>query len=123
MLQINQPIELILDRHHAWRSQDPTLDICSNFVKKSIYLPFFFCFFFKKDATFYKSASFLLHLVIHLVIHQVIRPVTCPVIHPVIYPVIHPVIRPVIRPVICPVIRPVIRPVFALTSLKSFFVI
>ena len=24
----------ILDRHHAWRSLDPTLDIWSNFVKK-----------------------------------------------------------------------------------------
>ena len=24
----------ILDRHHAWRSLDPTLDISSHFVKK-----------------------------------------------------------------------------------------
>ena len=27
-------IDLFLDRHHAWRSQDPTLDIWSNFMKK-----------------------------------------------------------------------------------------
>ena len=26
--------QYILDRHHAWRSLDPTLDIWSNFVKK-----------------------------------------------------------------------------------------
>ena len=41
----------ILDRHHAWRSLDPTLDISSDFVKKkrkkSIPPPFFFhCIFF-----------------------------------------------------------------------------
>ena len=64
----------------------------------------------KKDTTFYKSASFLLHLVIHLVI----RPVICPVICPVIRPVIRRVIHRVIRPVICKVIRPVIRPVICL---------
>ena len=27
-------VRLFLDRHHAWRSLDPTLDIWSNFVKK-----------------------------------------------------------------------------------------
>ena len=32
---------IILDRHHAWRSLDPTLDIWSNFVKKSIKRPLF----------------------------------------------------------------------------------
>ena len=35
----------ILDRHHVWRSLDPTLDISSDFVKKkSIPPPFFFYF-------------------------------------------------------------------------------
>ena len=32
----------ILDRHHAWRSLDPTLDIWSNFVKKEKALNVFF---------------------------------------------------------------------------------
>ena len=42
---------IILDRHHAWRSLDPTLDIWSNFVKKKSILPPFFLlhlFLFKK---------------------------------------------------------------------------
>ena len=30
-----------LDRHHAWRSLDPTLDIWSNFVKKKHFDSFF----------------------------------------------------------------------------------
>ena len=70
---------------------------------------------FKKDTTFYKSASFLLHLVICPVICPVIHPVICPIIHPVIRPVFCMVIRQVIRLVICPVICllicPVIHPV------------
>ena len=40
----------ILDRHHEWRSLDPTLDICANFMKKSHLPPFLHPF--KKDATF-----------------------------------------------------------------------
>ena len=63
------PLVYILDRHHIWRSLDPTLDTWSNFVKKAFCL--FFCLFIQKDATFDKDASFLSA--------QVIRP------HPV-YP-------------------------------------
>ena len=52
MLEI---LEKFLDRHHAWRSLDPTLAISTTFVKKekkSIQPPFFFLlylfFLFKK---------------------------------------------------------------------------
>ena len=34
----------ILDRHHAWRSLDLTLDICSNFMKKNPFTSFFASF-------------------------------------------------------------------------------
>ena len=57
----------ILDRHHAWRSLDPTLGIWSIFVKER--------------RTFNKDASFLLHLhIISSVIRPVIRPVICMVV-------------------------------------------
>ena len=48
----------MLDRHHVWRSQDPTLDICSNFVKS--HLPPFFplLLFFKKRQLFIKEYHF-----------------------------------------------------------------
>ena len=37
------PLIFFLDRHHVWRSLDPTLAIWSNFMKeRSIYLLFFF---------------------------------------------------------------------------------
>ena len=39
-------IYVILDRHHVWRSLDPTLDISSNFMKEAIYL--LFCILLKK---------------------------------------------------------------------------
>ena len=95
------PLIFLLDRHHVWRSLDPTLAIWSNFMKeRSIYSSFSFASFIRKDATFlYKNASFLLHLVIHPVIHQVIRPD------------IHLVINSVIRLVICPVILGYLSPV------------
>ena len=83
---------MFLDCHLEWRSLDPTLDICSNFLKKKSILPPFFSFAsfpFKKDPTFHKNVSFLLHLVIGLVIG----------------PVISPVMFLVIRPVICMVVR------------------
>ena len=70
-------LRIFLDRHHVWQSLDPTLDISPYFMKKSILPPIFLSRFFLKDATFYKNASFLLHLVIHpvvicLVIHLII---------------------------------------------------
>ena len=37
------PLVYILDRHHVWRSLDPTLDTWSNFVKKAFCL--LFCLF------------------------------------------------------------------------------
>ena len=73
--------------------------------RKSILPPLFLLLLFsKKDATFYKSASFLQHSVVCPVIRSVIRPVICPIIRPVICPAIRLVIHPVIRPVIPPVI-------------------
>ena len=48
---VHRPGHLLsLDRHHAWQSQDPTLDICSNFMKKAIYL--LFCILLKKMQLF-----------------------------------------------------------------------
>ena len=41
----NLSVGIFLDRHHVWRSLDPTLDIWSNFVK-SIQPPFFLLHFF-----------------------------------------------------------------------------
>ena len=75
----------------------------SNFVKTWLNLAHlgsfsFISFFYKKEETFYKDISFLLHLLI------------CPIIHPVIPPVIRPVICPVIHPIVCPVIHPAIHP-------------
>ena len=65
---------VILDRHLEWRSLDPTLDISSTFVKKHSASFFSFASFsFKRDPTFHKNASFLLHLVIRPVICMVVR--------------------------------------------------
>ena len=48
----------MLDRHHAWRSLDPTLDICSNFVKSQL-PPFFpLLLFFKKTQFLIKEHHF-----------------------------------------------------------------
>ena len=58
--------DCFLDRHHIWWSLDPTIDIWLNFVKKKDSSSLF------SFASFYKDASFLLHLVIGPVIHMVI---------------------------------------------------
>ena len=51
---------MFLDRHHAWRSLDPTLDIWSNFMReKAFNLPFSFVYS-KKDPTFSKDSTFYL---------------------------------------------------------------
>ena len=38
----------ILDRHHVWRSLDPTLAIWTNFVRERIHFPPFFHVFLKR---------------------------------------------------------------------------
>ena len=57
-----------LDRHHAWQSLDPTLDIWSNFMKKKKALTYYFSFvsFLKKMQLFLKRCNFLSSQVIHL---------------------------------------------------------
>ena len=49
----------ILDRHHVWRSPDPTLAIWTNFVRERIHFP---PFFLKKDTTFCCSHLFVVHI-------------------------------------------------------------
>ena len=107
--------------HLFYTNSSKLIKFCQNLAQLgSSRLIFFYIFFYKKDAIFYKDISFLLHLLI------------CPIIHPVIPQlsallsaqlstrlsaqlsiqlsilVIRPVIRPVVRQVICPVICPII---------------
>ena len=95
----------LLDRHPAWRSLDPTLDIWSNFMREKA----FYLLLLKRRNFLWFISFYGLQKTHFLFIHIIL------LILPVIRPVIHPVIRPVIRPVICPVIRclaiccPVIR--------------
>ena len=44
---------IFLDRHHVWRSLDPTLDISPNFVKRAFSLLFSFLHLFKKTQLFF----------------------------------------------------------------------
>ena len=71
-----------LDRHHAWQSLDPTLDISSLFVKA-------FYLLFSERRNFLQKCIIFLHWVICLVI--------CHVILPVISGPCRPFIRLVIR--------------------------
>ena len=124
----------VLNCHHVWRSLHPTLDICSNLVKKkknkkkAIYLLLFFrnfylktCYFFPFEFYFKEMQLTRTSLVIWPVILLHIHPVILPVISLVIWPVIYPlsawlsvVIHAVICLVLCPVMWcfPVLQPCF-----------
>ena len=42
-------VSMFLDRHDAWRSLDPTLDIWSNFAKRKHFTSSFFCILLKQN--------------------------------------------------------------------------